>query len=44
VELTAAVAWENFLARFDRGFAVMPSGFSESAFCPVSDHLVNEVP
>ena len=38
VELTAVVAFENYLARFNRGFDVRPSGFSEGAFCPIPDH------
>jgi alkylhydroperoxidase family enzyme len=38
VELTAVVAFENFLARFNRGFDVQASGFSEGAFCPIPDH------
>ena len=37
VELTAVVAFENYLARFNRGFDVQPSGFSEGAFCPIAD-------
>jgi alkylhydroperoxidase family enzyme len=35
VELTSAIAWENFLARFDHSFGVEPEGFSRGAFCPV---------
>jgi len=35
VELTSAIAWENFLARFDHTFGVEPEGFSRGAFCPV---------
>jgi alkylhydroperoxidase family enzyme len=37
VELTAVVAFENYLARFNRGFDVQASGFSEGAFCPIPD-------
>ena len=37
VELTAAIAWENFLARFSRGLALEPAGLSEGAFCPLPD-------
>jgi alkylhydroperoxidase family enzyme len=33
VELTAAIAWEHYRARFNRVFGVRPSGFSEGAFC-----------
>jgi alkylhydroperoxidase family enzyme len=35
VELTAAIAWENFRARFDHAFGAESEGFSEGAFCPV---------
>ena len=33
VELTAAIAIENFRARFNDALGVAPSGFSEGAFC-----------
>lgn len=33
VELTAAIAWEQYRARFNRVFGVQPAGFSEGAFC-----------
>jgi 4-carboxymuconolactone decarboxylase len=39
VELTATAAWENYLARFNRGFAVEAEGFSGNAVCPIPDHL-----
>ena len=35
VELTAAIAWENFRARFNRGFGIEAEGFSDGAFCLV---------
>jgi alkylhydroperoxidase family enzyme len=35
VELTAAVAWENFRARFNRGFGIEAEGFAEGAVCAV---------
>jgi len=35
VELTAAIAWENFRARFNRGFGIEAEGFSEGAVCAV---------
>ncbi len=38
VELTAVAAFENYLARFNRGFAVEAQGFSQGAFCPIPDH------
>jgi alkylhydroperoxidase family enzyme len=33
VELAAAVAWENYRARFNRVFGVQPVGFSDGAAC-----------
>src|SRR5215210_4059061 len=33
VELAAAIAWENYRARFNRVFGVRPMGFSEGAYC-----------
>jgi alkylhydroperoxidase family enzyme len=40
VELTSAIAWENYRARFDHAFGVEAEGFSEGAACaiPVSSH------
>jgi alkylhydroperoxidase family enzyme len=40
VELAAAIAWENFRARFNRGFGIEAEGFMEGAACPVhlADH------
>lgn len=40
VELTAAIAWENFRARFDHAFGIESEGFSEGAACavPVGRH------
>jgi len=35
VELTAAIAWENFRARFNRGFGIESEGFSQGTSCPV---------
>jgi alkylhydroperoxidase family enzyme len=33
VELTAAIAWENYRARFDHAFGVGSEGFSEGGYC-----------
>jgi alkylhydroperoxidase family enzyme len=33
VELTAAIAWENYRARFDHACGIEAQGFSEGAFC-----------
>ncbi len=37
VELTAAVAQENFRARFNRPFDIQATGLSEGAFCPLPE-------
>ena len=33
VELTAAIAWENYRARFDHALKIRAQGFSQGAFC-----------
>jgi alkylhydroperoxidase family enzyme len=33
VELTAAIAWEHYRARFNRVFRVSAAGFSEGTVC-----------
>jgi len=35
VELTGAIAWENYRARFNHAFGCEAEGFSEGAFCPL---------
>ena len=35
VELTSAIAWENYRARFDHAFGVESAGFMTGAFCPL---------
>ena len=40
VELTATIAWENYRARFNRGFDVPAQGFSEGAVCAIPDRSV----
>jgi alkylhydroperoxidase family enzyme len=35
VEISAAIAWENYRARFNRVFDVGSDHFSEGAFCPL---------
>ena len=37
VELTIAIAQENFRARFNRPFGIRAAGFSEGAYCPVPE-------
>jgi AhpD family alkylhydroperoxidase len=39
VELTAAIAIENFRARFNNALDIEPAGFSEGRFCPVPEAL-----
>ncbi len=35
VELTSALAWENYRARFDHALKMEAEGFSAGAFCPL---------
>lgn len=35
VELTSAIAWENYRGRFNHAFGIEAEGFSEGAFCPL---------
>ena len=35
VELTSAIAWENYRARFDHAFGIEAEGFSAGAICPL---------
>jgi len=37
VELSTAIAWENYRARFNRVFGVQAEGFSKGAFCPLPE-------
>ena len=37
VELTAAIAIENFRARFNNALDIPPAGFSEGAYCPMPE-------
>ena len=37
VELTAVIAWENYRARFNRGFDVESQGFAEGGVCPLPE-------
>jgi AhpD family alkylhydroperoxidase len=39
VELTSAIAIENFRARFNNALDVAPAGFSEGAYCPMPEKL-----
>jgi hypothetical protein len=35
VELTSAIAWENYRARFDHALGIEAEGFSKGSFCPM---------
>jgi alkylhydroperoxidase family enzyme len=35
VELTSALAWENYRARFDHALGVEAEGYSEGSYCPL---------
>ena len=37
VELTAAIAWENYRASFDHAYGIEAQGFSEGAYCPLPE-------
>jgi alkylhydroperoxidase family enzyme len=39
VELTAAIAWENYRARFDHAFGIEAQGFSKGAFCVLPERV-----
>ncbi len=38
VELTAAIAWENYRARFNHAFGIESANFSEGAVCALPAH------
>ncbi len=37
VELSAAIAWENYLARLNHALEIPAHGFSEGAYCPIPE-------
>ena len=37
VELTSAIAWENYRARFNHALGMEAEGFSRGKFCPLPD-------
>lgn len=41
VELTAAIALENYQARFNHAFGISSQGFSEGAYCPMTEKTVS---
>ena len=38
VELTSAIAWENYRARFDHAFGIEGENFSDGAVCALPAH------
>lgn len=38
VELTAAIAWENYRARFNHAFGIESANFGEGAVCALPVH------
>jgi alkylhydroperoxidase family enzyme len=38
VELTSAIAWENYRARNNHALGVESEGFSKGAFCPLPEY------
>jgi AhpD family alkylhydroperoxidase len=42
VELTAAIAWENYRARFHPAFGIGSQGFSGGAFCPLPKTIADD--
>jgi hypothetical protein len=44
VELTAAIAWENFRARFNHAVGAKEEGFSESTLCLLPANRAIEEP
>ena len=42
VELTSAIAWENYRARFDHAFGIEAENFSEGAVCALPVRAIPE--
>ena len=40
VELTAAIAWENYRARFNHAFGIEAQDFSKGAYCPLPEWTI----
>jgi hypothetical protein len=43
VELTSAIAWENYRARFDHALGIEGENFTEGAVCAVPVHAADTV-
>jgi alkylhydroperoxidase family enzyme len=37
VELTAAITWENYRARFNHAFGIASQNFADGAYCPLPE-------
>jgi 4-carboxymuconolactone decarboxylase len=44
VELTTAIAWENYRARFDHALGVEAQGFSEGMYCVLPERAAKATP
>ena len=44
LEITAAIAWENYRARFNHALEIGAQGFSEGAFCAVPERPTHSLP
>ncbi len=42
VEITAAIAWKNYRARFNHAFGMGSQGFSEGMYCPLPEALAGD--
>ncbi len=42
VELTSAIAWENYRARFNHAFGIESQGFTKGAYCPLPEGPVKQ--
>jgi hypothetical protein len=43
LELTSAIAWENYRARFNHACGIEAEGFSEGAACALPDRVAHTV-
>lgn len=39
-ELSVAIAWENYRARFNRTFDIQAANFSKGAYCPMPERHI----
>ena len=44
VELTSAIAWENYRARNNHALGIESEGFSKGAFCPMPQYRMTTNP